>query len=145
MIRALPKGVTWLGLWALVGIALVAGAADGRDFGGSWRVENVMDFGDDVALTLRLSVHNHSHSDVVAGTITVADSLVPGQIYWSFYDVAAPNRESVDLRSDVLVPRAEYEYWAIGGHPHMQIEFMDATGDVVSRTIELGPMRQGEE
>jgi len=145
--RIVPVGtlvaVTLVGI-ALVGIA-PALAVDGRDFAGSWRVENVTDLGDEVRLTLHLRVYNYSDADVVGGTILLTDRLAPGASYGSFLGVDIRDRESVGLFSDVIIPRAEYDYWAIGGHPCLHIEFTDASADAVSRTIELHPMLPGEE
>jgi len=126
-------------------VAVPALAKDGRDFAGSWRVENVTDLGQEVRLTLHLRVYNYSDADVVGGTIVLTDWHVAAQSYGSFLGVDVRDRESVGLLGDVTILRAEYDYWAIGGHPRLHIEFTDASADAVWRTIELRPMLPGEE
>jgi hypothetical protein len=139
---ARPK--LWLAGAALAG-AVTLGANDAHDFSGSWRVENVIDLGGNTGLTLRLELYNHSTTDVLDGSITISDSLVPADAYGSFNCGIVRARERVDVTADVVVSRAEYEHWASGGHPHLTMEFANAVGELVSRTIELGPMRPEEE
>ena len=126
--------------------ASTAVAKDGRDFAGFYEVSNVVELGQELQVTLTVRVFNYSDADVNDATITLEDSLLPGETYGSYLTpVYVQPRESVRLSDHFTIPRREYEYWQEGGTPSLTIKFRDPDGNTILRMIELAPMLVGGE
>ncbi len=106
----------------LLGAGLLS-AEDVRDFAGLYMIGEITDLGDQVRVSLTVRVTNYSGADVVAATITLEDSLLPGQSCGTF------------LR--LVIPRREYDQWQSGPTPQLRIEFKNGAGQTVQRMIEL--------
>lgn len=123
----------------LLAVALVASADQGREFAAFYGVADVQDLGEDVSLTLKLRVYNYGSEDVTGATLTLEDSAEPAKIYGAFEGVSMPSRQSVLLSADLIIPRREYDRWQSGGGPRVFLEFRDAQGEPVRRTVEIIP------
>jgi hypothetical protein len=130
---------------ALMSLAGIVLASEGRDFAASYKTADVVEAGEEVSLTLKLRVYNYGADEVAGATITLEDSAQPDKICGSFADVSIPARTSVPLEAGLTVLRREYEAWQTGGTPRLYIEFQDQQGEPVRRTIEIVPALLDEE
>lgn len=141
-----PIGRTVCVLICLVALAaMTISAEDGRDFNSIYEISNTNVGPDTVALTLTLRLFNHYGADVAGATVVLEDSSVSGGSFGSFSGVAVRYQEDVRLSADFVVSRAEYDAWQqSGGQPKMHIDFNDATGNSVTRAIEMARLPMGE-
>ncbi len=145
MLRVPRTGALALLCLLLLGAGLLS-AEDGRDFAGFYMLGEITDLGDQVRVPLTVRVTNYSGADVVAATITLEDSLLPGQSYGTFLPpVDIRYQESARVSGSFVIPRREYEQWQSGPTPQLRIEFKNAAGQTVQRMIELTFMPLGEE
>jgi hypothetical protein len=131
--------------FAMALLATGAASTEGRDFAGFYRVENVSDVGELVALTLVVRLHNHSDTDVIDAAFVLVDSVFGEAAHSAIASVSVPARESVRLTSEVMVPSREYEHWRRGGHPQAYLDILDGSAALVRRPVEMSVMVLGEE
>lgn len=125
--------------------ALTSLAEDGRDFAAMYEVSNANVGTDTVALTLTMRLFNYSRVDVADATVVLEDPSQPNGSFGSITGVAVRYRESVRLSADFVVSRVEYDAWQQGGQPKLHIDFTDANGNSITRTIEMAPLPLGNE
>jgi len=125
--------------------AALSHASGGRDFAGIYEITNVNDLGPTVRLTLSVRLFNYSGAKVAGASLTLQDSVLPGQAYGSFPALSFGDHESVRRSADLTIPRVEYERWRRGGSPNLVVEFHDAQGNLVRRRAEVILGRLGRE
>lgn len=126
--------------------ALTSLAEDGRDFAAMYEVSNANVGTDTVALTLTMRLFNYSRVDVADATVVLEDPSQPNGSFGSIPGVTVRYREDVRLRADFVISRAEYDAWQqSGGQPKMHIDFTDASGNAVTRAIEMARLPLGEQ
>jgi hypothetical protein len=115
-------------------------ATDGRDFAGVYAVTNVADLGDAVQVTLSVHLHNYSDADLSEATVSVRDSAASDVEFGSFAGlVSIPDRASARLSGSFLVSPLEYGRWLEGQDPSLWIQFLSATGEQTSRSVQVIP------
>ncbi len=127
-------------------VAVLVSAKDGRDFAGFYDAKEVTDLGEQVKVKLTVRVFNYSDADVWGATVTLEDSLLPGETLGTFALKAdIRNRESAKLSDEFTIPRREFSQWQKGATPQLRIDYQDAERKQQRRMIELAPMLIDEE
>jgi len=115
-------------------------AVDGRDFAGFYDVTNPTDLGNgSEQVTLAVQVFNYSGADVSNTTITLQDSVNLGTDFGSYTGTnSIVQDDSVVLSGNFNISQEEFTRWQNGGAPSLRIDYQDASGNPVRRSIELG-------
>lgn len=122
-------------LLALLAMPLLA--INGRDFAGTYSISNVSQSGDSYTLTFSAKVFNYSGEDVSNATISLQDSVLPGQMYATFQGISISNKGSATVSSSVLIPAREYQNWQQGASPRLTVQFIDLDGNNRLEAVEL--------
>lgn len=112
-------------------------ANNGRDFAGTYTMSNASPAGDNYTLTFSAQVFNYSGADISQATLTLEDSLLPGQSYAVFQGISIANSESTTVSSFITIPAREYTGWQNGIPPHLVVQFTDASGNNRMESVEL--------
>jgi hypothetical protein len=130
---------------AASGAVEVAGVMlkDGRDFAGFYEEENATDLGETYYVSVNFQIFNYSNANVSGATVCLSNRLT-NEPTWSSAAIAMEDRRSVVIAAEFTIPLSEYEYWQKGGTPYLFIEYRNAQGDEVRRTIELTRKPAGE-
>lgn len=117
-------------------VAISAAAKNGRDFAGFYSVSNVTDQGNQVALTLRVQVFNHSDLDLKQPLLTLRES--PGRALGAFQPVKLwRNHGELRLTQQFVVPKREFERWHKGSQPALMVVYRDAQGQRYDRFVQM--------
>ena len=112
-------------------------ANNGRDFAGTYTVSNASPSGNNYTLTFSAQVFNYSGADVSQATLTLEDSLLPGQSYAVFQSISITNNDSATVSSFITIPAREYQGWQNGMPPLLVVQFTDASGNNHLERVEL--------
>ncbi len=112
-------------------------AENGRDFAGFYEVANVVDWGEDVSLTLRLRVFNYSGADVTDAVVLLNDPLFFDQVYADLGVIDVAYRDQVLVSNEVTLPFDEYDRWREGHIPQISVEYLTIDGNPAWRPVEL--------
>ncbi len=123
-------------LLTAVSVALCSGK-NGRDFAGTFQIQNSVELGGMVQATLLLRVFNYSALDVHEATLTLVDSVHPHGALGSMAGVSIPPRRNTQLKAEFTVPEREFQKWRNGSAPRLVLELPDAKGVKVRRPVEL--------
>lgn len=116
---------------------------DGRDFAGFYQELSATDLGESLYVSLKFQIFNYSDALVNGATIRMSDHLT-NQSMWSFAGVSIEDRRSIVVSGEFTVAQSEYENWQKGGTPNLTVEFQNAQGEKIQRTVELIRMFIGE-
>jgi hypothetical protein len=125
------------GFLMLAFLAIPVLAINGRDFAGTYSTSNVSQSGDNYMLTFSAKVFNYSGEDVSNATISLKDSVLPGQTYAVFQGVSISSNHSATVSSSVTIPAREYQGWKQGSPPHLVVQFVDLSGNNRMENVEL--------
>jgi len=113
-------------------------ATDGRDFAGRYDVTNPTDLGNGtLRITLTVRIFNYSDADVSNATVTLSGNMDSAAAYESFTGISIADKDSAVISGTLTVPAAEYNFWQNGGSPALWIAYDDASGNAVSKKVEL--------
>lgn len=143
-VAKVPRHVPRLAIAVLTG-AVVAGAADGRDFVGIIDTRNVVDAGDNVVLTVAARVFNYGDAAVEGATVSLENPLDIEVPYGTYVITSLETQDSVRFDIEATVPRAEYDAWQAGMAPRVTIAYVDGDGEPVTRHVEIVAVRLDEE
>jgi hypothetical protein len=123
----------------------ISKAADGRDFAGFYKLSNVIDMGEQTALTLTVQIFNYSDAPLSDAQVTVQRALwvieTPPADDDSSYGVLGSltldDRDYAFLSGDFTVSTEEYRSWQQGGSPDVQMTIMNDAGQQIARPVEL--------
>jgi hypothetical protein len=123
-------------LLALMLSAVTVSAKDGRDFAGFYSVSNVVDQGDQIFVTLRVQLFNHSDADVTQAVLTLRQN--PGGPLGTFQPVKLwRNHGEVRLTQQFVVPKHEFERWYQGVQPALMVVTHDENGQRHDRFVQI--------
>jgi hypothetical protein len=130
----------------LVGLAPRLAAVNGRDFAGTYSATNASQTGDTYTLTFSARVFNYSGEDIQNATLSLEDSVLPGQTYATFQGISIASRNYADVSSSVTIPAREFESWQQGAPPRLLIQFTDVNGNNRLEAVELtrGLVEEGQ-
>lgn len=120
------------------GTAVLANAA--HQFGGTYRVVEVKNQGENVQVRLALRLRNYSAADVKGATVSFQSALPGGakQIAAEGVSLRVNEREVLPpLEATLTISAREYAAWKNGARPSFFIDFEDATGTRNHQAIEL--------
>ena len=126
---------------SLLTLALVSGlavlAVDGRDFAGFYETSNELESGEEVGMTFKVEIVNHSGVDVLGATVQLENPLDPEipLAAWASVDIA--HRQRCALTAEVAVPPREREMWRKGRMPRLTVEYEDTAGVTRRGRVEL--------
>jgi len=130
-------------LFALI-LAAPATHAQRRDFAGSYAISHVVPDGDQVTLTLALTLHNYSGADLHnAGVVLTARNPQPIPAAQPTTIAAFPLikdfpfHTDITLRQTVTIPAAEYARWTNGDNPHLEFLKPDGHQGTIYEPIDL--------
>lgn len=117
-------------------LAITATAKNGRDFAGFYSVSNIVDQGNQVSLTLRVQLFNHSDADVKQAVLTLRES--PGGELGAFHPVKLwHNHGELRLTQQFVVPKREFQRWHKGAQPALVVVSRDAQGQRYDRFVQM--------
>jgi hypothetical protein len=115
-----------------------ASAKNGRDFAGFYSVSNVVEQGDQMVVTLRVQVFNHSDVDVKQAVLTLRQSPPSPEILGKFQTVKMwRNHGEVRLTQQFVVPKREFESWSRGAQPALMVVTHDEQGQRHDRFVQM--------
>jgi hypothetical protein len=137
--RCLHLSRAWVAL-ATLGVllgALTASAKNGRDFGGMYSIVNTVNQGgDQVLVTLRVQLFNHSDADVSQAVVTLREN--GGGPLGTFQPVKLwRNHAQVRLTQQFVVPKHELQNWQKGAQPTLMVVTRDANGQRYDRFVQM--------
>jgi hypothetical protein len=111
-----------------------------------YQVSNVKESGTNVRLTLEVGLTNPGEAALTNAVVTVRGSVLMPRTYASFPAMSLSAHQTVRLSREITVPLREYHHWQRGACPMLIIDFQDAAGKPVRRTVQLirGPFGKGE-
>jgi hypothetical protein len=120
------------------GAAVLANAA--RQFGGTYKIVEVKNQGENVQVRLALRLRNYSAADVKGATVSFQSSLPSGakQVAAEGVSLRVNEREVLPpVEATLTVSAREYAGWKNGAQPSFYIDFDDATGKHNHQAIQL--------
>jgi hypothetical protein len=120
------------------GTAVLANAA--HQFGGTYRIVEVKNQGENVQVRLALRLRNYSAADVKGATVSFESSLPSGakQVAAEGVSLRVNEREALPaLETTLTISAREYAGWKNGARPSFFIDFEDSTGTHNHQAIEL--------
>ena len=128
---------------ALVLLPLAGLAKDGRDFAGFYSVNNIVEQGDQLVVTLQVQLFNHAGSDVKQAVVTLRPSSPSPVPVGAFHAVKLwRNHGEVRLSQQFAVPRQEVERWLTGSQPALMVVYRDPQGKRLERFVQLSSRAQ---
>jgi hypothetical protein len=116
---------------AILGIVQVAPADSARAFFGSYQLSNIVEAGDNVDVTLSLTIHNPGVGDVRGGIVVVKDTQPHHNLLGSFAAIKSlPHSGDVTVTKTFTITAAEYLRWKTGHDP--VLEFLVPNGEGTS-------------
>ena len=133
-----PQHLPTILLLALAVAFAQAAHAQRRDFTGSYAISHVHPQGDQVTLTLTLTVHNYSGVDLHnAGVILAAPGLQPTPIAAFPLIKDFPFHTDITVRQTVTIPATEYARWTTGQNPNLEFLKPDGHQGTIYEPIDL--------
>jgi hypothetical protein len=115
----------------ILGLFQTASADSARAFFGSYRLSNISKVGDNVDVTLSLTIHNPGVSDVRGGIVVVKDTQPHHSLIGSFAPIQSlPHSGQLTVTKTFTIPAAEYQRWKTGHDP--MLEFLVPNGEGTS-------------
>jgi hypothetical protein len=129
-----------LALSLLLACALAIGlpaSAQRIDFPATYQITHVSQIGNEVQLTLSLTIHNYSGKDLQNSGIVLYGSPQGSDLIGTFDLVKIfPSYQEITVSHQFTLPKAEYAQWQHGAKPSLQILFPDGTGGTRTDTID---------
>lgn len=118
-------------------LALAAYAAPEGNVRGRFSISAPAAAGDDVQVTISLSISNNTSADIRNAAITLHDPMAARVTYGSLNGLALPVGAATQVSGSFKVPRQLYDSWQKGSSPAMSVSFNDADGKAVRMFIEF--------
>ena len=132
------------GLRAVAGLALCLGfastpvwCAQHSGIQGSYAVRNESRSGNQVQLTLDISLSNGSDADLASARLVLRDSILFMKSYGAFAPVSIKAGTAASLSGAFKIPSREYELWKKGRQPNLFLQFGDSGGNGIGQRIVL--------
>jgi hypothetical protein len=134
-----------LGLFALCCSSHLR-AENGRNFAGSYQLQNVHSDGSTVSFELSLKLFNYAGFDLVEGRVTLAGHFLPPDsptidFRGEFNPVSVKYRKFVSLKGAFAVPVTEFEQWQKGATPNLVVTYVNDAGESMQNSVELTKIR----
>jgi len=142
-LRCLRTSLVGASLVILLLATVAANAKNGRDFAGRYSVNSAVEEGDQMVVTLRFQLFNHSNVDLKGAVVklhSVDPSPVPAQL--SKPVKSWKNLGEVRLTQQFTVSKREFERWQHGSQPALFVVYRDAQGQRWERFVQMSN-RQG--
>jgi hypothetical protein len=102
----------------VVGLAQVASGESFARFGASYRLTNIVESGNQVDLTIKITLLNPSNSDVKGGIVVFYSSLPGRSLLGSFTAIKSlPHMGQTTVSQSFSISAAEYARWQEGHEP----------------------------
>ncbi len=118
-------------------LLLSAYAAPAGDFSGTYTLGVPIAAGQDVQLTMSLTVANNTSSDVSNATIALHEPNAARVTYGQLNGLALRAGARTRMSGSFTVPQGLYESWQKGSSPAMSVSFTDAQGNQVRSFIQF--------
>jgi len=125
-------------------LAAPIACAQRRDFTGSYAISHVRAEGDQVTLTLSLTVHNYSGAEILNGGVILAARDLEPIHNAEPTPIAAfplikdfPFHTDITIRQTITIPAAEYARWTNGENPNLEFLKPDGHQGTIYETIDL--------
>jgi hypothetical protein len=129
---------TSLRILAVVTFSLVLSAFGAAgDFTGSYTLGAPSAAGNDVQLTIMLSVANNTSSTVSNATIALHEPKAGRVVYGQLAGLSLAPGGSTHISGSFRVPQALYDSWQKGSSPAMSVTYNDAKGNPVQSFIQF--------
>lgn len=122
-------------LLALVLSAFAAPAAS--DFSGTYTLGAAAAAGNDVQITIMLSVANNTSSSIGNATIALHEPNAGRIVYGELAGLSLAAGKTTQVNGSFRVPQALYESWQKGSSPAMSVTYSDAQGNPVQTFIQF--------
>jgi len=121
----------------LLALVVPALARYGRDFAGTYQVDNVSEDANVVHLTLTVKIFNNGDADIRNGAVALYDEQPRPRSLGGFPAIQIFKlHQEVTLKGQFDVPKIEYEHWKSGGQPNLFFLSRDH-GMVLMRSIQV--------
>ncbi len=107
------------------------------EFTGSYSLGAASEAGDNVQLTISLTVANNTSADVSKATIALHDPNAARVTYGELTGVALPAGRQTQVNGSFTIPQKLYESWQKGSAPAMSVSYSNAHGNPVQMFIEF--------
>jgi hypothetical protein len=118
-------------------LVLSAFAAPTGDFTGTYTLGRPSAAGNDVQLTITLSVANNTSSRVSNATVALHEPKAGRIVYGQLAGLSLAPGGSTHISGSFRVPQALYESWQKGSSPAMSVTYSDAKGNPVQTFIQF--------
>lgn len=121
----------------LASLMLSAFASPAGDFSGTYKLGAAMASGQDVQLTITLSIANNTSSSVSNASVALHEPSSAHVIYGQVDGLSLPAGARTQVSGSFTVPQGLYDSWQKGSSPAMSVSFTDAKGNPVRTFIEF--------
>ncbi|MGC2695385.1 MAG: hypothetical protein WA738_06295 [Candidatus Angelobacter sp.] len=118
-------------------LAFVANAAPASDFTGSYSLGAPAAAGEDIQITISLTVTNGTSSGISNAAIALHDPRAARVTYGNLNGLTLPAGVATQVSGSFKVPRRLYESWQKGSSPAISVSFTDANSRPVRMFIEF--------
>jgi hypothetical protein len=121
---------------------VLASAKNGRDFAGHYKVSSAVEQGDQMVVTFRFQIFNHSDADL-KGAVVKLHSQEPGlaEAQLSRPVKLWKNHGEVRLTQQFTVSKREFERWSHGSQPALFVVYRDGQGQRWERFVQMSPQK----
>jgi hypothetical protein len=128
-------------LAALVVLLGQLSSAESRgNFFGAYQFFGVTHSGNNVQLTIQMTLRNYSGQDVKGSGVVLYNSAPVPSPLGAFNEIKSlPSPGKVIITQQFTVPEAEYARWAQGRQPNMKMLLPDGNGGSYTERIDLTP------
>ncbi len=126
--------------FAFVSAALPAG---GNEVSGKYSVQQTNDRGQDIAVTLRITLTSTADSPLDSAGVALR-SLLSGTSEEIAATFRIPAGGNAEFMATVTISQAEYKLWLGGERPILALKLKTQDGAQISRTVALSPAVNAE-
>ena len=122
---------------ALLTLGLSAFAVSASDFTGKYTLGAPAAAGNDVQITIMLTVANNTSSNISNATIELHEPRAGRIVYGKLAGVSLAAGAGTQVNGSFRVPQDLYQSWQKGSSPAMSITYNDASGNPVQAFIQF--------
>ena len=143
LLRSMQRSLVGASLAILLLATVAANAKNGRDFAGRYSINSTVEEGDQMVVTFRFQLFNHSNADL-KGAVVKLHSADPGPVPVQLSQPVKSwkNHGEVRLTQQFTVSKREFERWQHGSQPALFVVYHDAQGQRWERFVQMSN-RQG--
>ncbi len=109
----------------------------GNELVGTYRVEQVIDLGSEVRVTLHIRLINNTNQDLGIIDFALRDLRPSARPVIISAGTRLQAREGTTVEHEFAVSRTEYESWSRSAHPTLEVRLLPSDGRELRRTIQL--------